>query len=87
MRALRDGVELEDGVTAPAKVRKIASNHLELTIREGRKRQVKRMLEEVGHPVLSLERVAFGPLRLGELELGAYRELTKAEVEHLRGLG
>jgi 23S rRNA pseudouridine2605 synthase len=87
MRALRDGVELEDGVTAPAKVRKIGSNHLELTIREGRKRQVKRMLEEVGHPVLSLERVAFGPLRLGELEMGAYRELTKAEIEHLRGLG
>jgi 23S rRNA pseudouridine2605 synthase len=87
MRALRDGVELEDGVTAPAKVRKIGSNHLELTIREGRKRQVKRMLEEVGHPVLSLERVAFGPLRLGELEMGAYRELTKAEIELLRGLG
>ena len=87
MRALRDGVELEDGVTAPAKVRKIGSNHLELTIREGRKRQVKRMLEEVGHPVLSLERVAFGPLRLGELEMGAWRELSRVEIEHLRELG
>ena len=87
MRALREGVELEDGVTAPAKVRKIGSNHLELTIREGRKRQVKRMLEEVGHPVISLERVAFGPLRLGELEMGAYRELTRVEIEHLRELG
>jgi 23S rRNA pseudouridine2605 synthase len=87
MRALREGVELEDGVTAPAKVRKVASNHLELTIREGRKRQVKRMLEEVGHPVVSLERVAFGPLRLGELEMGAWRELTRVEIEHLRELG
>ena len=68
MRALRDGVELEDGLTAPAKVRRLASNHLELTIHEGRKRQVKRMLEAVGHPVRSLERVAFGPLRLGALD-------------------
>jgi 23S rRNA pseudouridine2605 synthase len=87
IRALRDGVELEDGLTAPAKVRRISSNHLELTIREGRKRQVKRMLEAVGHPVRALERVAFGPLRLGALEPGEYRELTPAEVEHLRSLG
>ena len=50
LRALREGVELEDGMTAPAKVRKLASGHLELTIHEGKKRQVKRMLEAVGHP-------------------------------------
>jgi 23S rRNA pseudouridine2605 synthase len=87
MRALRDGVELEDGVTAPALVRRISANHIELTIREGRKRQVKRMFEAVGHPVRSLERVAFGPLRLGSLELGGYRALTPAEIEHLRELG
>ena len=87
MRALRDGVELEDGLTAPAKVRRIGSNHLELTIHEGRKRQVKRMFEAVGHPVRALERVAFGPLRLGALELGAHRELTPAEIERLRELG
>ena len=65
LRALREGVELEDGLTAPAKVRRLSSDHLELTIHEGRKRQVKRMLEAVGHPVHALERVAFGPLRLG----------------------
>ena len=87
MRALRDGVELEDGVTAPALVRRISANHIELTIHEGRKRQVKRMFEAVGHPVRSLERVAFGPLRLGSLEIGGYRALTAAEIEHLRELG
>jgi len=87
MRALRDGVELEDGPTAPAKVRRLASNHLEITIHEGRKRQVKRMLEAVGHPVRSLERVAFGPLRLGALPEGEYRELKPSEIEQLRSLG
>ena len=87
IRSLREGVELEDGMTAPAKVRRLSSNHLELTIHEGRKRQVKRMLEAVGHPVRSLERVAFGPLRLGALEEGEYRELKPAEIEQLRSLG
>jgi 23S rRNA pseudouridine2605 synthase len=87
IRSLREGVELEDGLTAPAKVRRLASNHLEITIREGRKRQVKRMLEAVGHPVRSLERVAFGPLRLGSLDIGEFRELKPAEIEHLRSLG
>jgi 23S rRNA pseudouridine2605 synthase len=87
MRALREGVELEDGLTAPAKVRRISSNHLELTIHEGRKRQVKRMLEAVGHPVRALERVAFGPLKLGSLDVGEHRALTPAELERLRDLG
>jgi 23S rRNA pseudouridine2605 synthase len=87
IRALREGVELEDGPTAPAKVRRLGSNHLELTIHEGRKRQVKRMLEAVGHPVRSLERVQFGPLRLGALQEGEFRALKPSEVEHLRSLG
>ncbi len=87
LRSLRDGVELEDGLTAPAQVRRISSNHIELTIHEGRKRQVKRMFDAVGHPVRKLERVAFGPLRLGGLELGGYRALTPAEIERLRSLG
>ena len=63
LRALRAGVELEDGRTAPARVRRLAPDTLELTIHEGRKRQVKRMCEAVGHPVRSLTRVSFGPLR------------------------
>jgi 23S rRNA pseudouridine2605 synthase len=85
LRALREGVELEDGRTAPAAVRRLAANRLELTIHEGRKRQVRRMCEAVGHPVKQLERVAFGPLRLGGLEPGEHRRLTSAEVERLRG--
>jgi len=87
MRSLREGVELEDGLTAPAKVRRVSSNVLELTIHEGRKRQVKRMFEAVGHPVYELQRVAFGPLRLGALGVGEFRALTPAEIERLRSLG
>jgi 23S rRNA pseudouridine2605 synthase len=86
LRALREGVELDDGPTAPAKVRRLAADRLELTIHEGRKRQVRRMCEAVGHPVRALERVAFGPLRLGGLEPGEHRRLTPAEVERLRSL-
>jgi 23S rRNA pseudouridine2605 synthase len=86
LTALRQGLELEDGPTAPAKVRRLAPDRLELTIHEGRKRQVRRMCEAVGHPVSQLERVAFGPLRLGGLEPGEHRRLTPAEVERLRSL-
>ena len=85
--ALREGVELDDGMTAPAKVRRLASDKVEITIHEGRKRQVRRMFEAVGHPVAALERVAFGPLGLGGLEPGAYRRLTAAELDRLRGAG
>jgi 23S rRNA pseudouridine2605 synthase len=83
--ALREGVELDDGRTAPARVRRLAPDRVELTIREGRKRQVRRMLDAVGHPVRALERVAFGPLGLKGLEPGAYRRLTAKEIELLRG--
>jgi 23S rRNA pseudouridine2605 synthase len=82
--ALKKGVELEDGRTAPAQVRQPAPGVVELTIREGRKRQVRRMLEAVGHRVVELERVAFGPLGLRGLEPGKSRRLTKAELERLR---
>src|SRR4051812_28537213 len=82
--ALKKGVELEEGRTAPAQVRQPASGVVEVTIREGKKRQVRRMLEAVGHRVVELERVAFGPLGLRGLELGKSRRLTKAEVERLR---
>jgi 23S rRNA pseudouridine2605 synthase len=83
LRALREGVELEDGRTAPAKVRQPARGVLEVTLREGRKRQVRRMVEAVGHRVLELERVAFGPLSLLGLEPGQSRRLEDAEVERL----
>jgi 23S rRNA pseudouridine2605 synthase len=84
LEALKKGVELEDGRTAPAQARQATTGSVEITIREGRKRQVRRMLEAVGHRVVELERVAFGPLGLRGLELGKSRRLTKAEVERLR---
>jgi 23S rRNA pseudouridine2605 synthase len=84
LRKLREGIELDDGRTSPAKVRRISSGVLEITIHEGRKRQVRRMCEAIDHRVESLERVAFGPLRLGNLPIGGHRRLTPAEVEQLR---
>jgi 23S rRNA pseudouridine2605 synthase len=84
VRALREGVVLEDGPTAPAGVRVLAPDLLELVIREGRKRQVRRMCEAVGHRVIGLQRVAYGPLELGTLEVGEHRRLLEADVERLR---
>ena len=84
LRALRDGVELDDGRTSPARARLVRPGVLEIEIAEGRKRQVRRMCEAVGHRVVALERVAFGPLRLGGLAEGSYRRLSGAEVERLR---
>jgi 23S rRNA pseudouridine2605 synthase len=85
LRALREGVVLDDGPTAPAEVRSLGSGRLEITITEGRKRQVRRMVEAVGHRVRSLERTRFGPLELGTLGPGAHRRLRPAELERLRG--
>jgi 23S rRNA pseudouridine2605 synthase len=84
LRKLREGIELDDGRTSAAKVRRISSSELEITIHEGRKRQIRRMCEAIDHRVESLERVAFGPLRLGNLPVGGHRRLTPAEVERLR---
>jgi 23S rRNA pseudouridine2605 synthase len=82
--ALKKGVELEDGRSSPAQVRQPARGVVEITIREGKKRQVRRMLEAVGHRVVELERVAFGPLGLRGLEQGKSRRLSQREVERLR---
>jgi 23S rRNA pseudouridine2605 synthase len=89
LRALRAGVDLEDGPTAPAQARQVGSgaDELELTIREGRNRQVRRMCEAVGHPVLALRRIAFGPLRLDGLQPGAHRRLGEAELRKLGETG
>jgi 23S rRNA pseudouridine2605 synthase len=89
LRALRVGVQLEDGPTAPAQVRRVGrgGDELELTIREGRNRQVRRMCEAVGHPVLALQRIAFGPLRLGDLQPGAHRRLDEAALHKLGEAG
>jgi 23S rRNA pseudouridine2605 synthase len=87
LRALRTGVQLEDGPTAPARVRRVGGDRLELTIREGRNHQVRRMCEAVGHRVLALERVRLGPVRLAGLAPGAYRRLGEADVKALREAG
>ncbi len=84
---LATGVELEDGGTAPARARVLDPGppaEVELVIREGRKRQVRRMLERVGHPVIELHRESFGPLALGDLAAGEWRDLTSEEVDALR---
>ncbi len=86
LRRLREGVRLQDGMTAPARVRRVGRGVLELTIHEGRNRQVRRMCEAVDHPVRELMRVAFGPLQLGALALGAHRRLNEQEIELLRTL-
>ena len=87
VRALRKGVTLEDGPAAPAGVRTLASEQLEIVITEGRQGQVKWMLEQVGHPVRRLERVAFGPLELGDLHPGGCRRLSESEVQQLLSAG
>lgn len=87
LRRLRAGIQLEDGMTAPARVRRVDAGTVELTIHEGRKRQVKRMCAAVGHPVISLARVRFGPLVLGDLALGAARRLTDEEIAALQAAG
>jgi 23S rRNA pseudouridine2605 synthase len=86
LQALRAGVQLQDGRTAPARVRRVGANEIELIIREGKNRQVRRMCEAVGHPVTALRRTAFGPLRLGGLQPGGYRRLNAAELKRLREL-
>ncbi len=88
LRTLREGVDLDDGRTAPARVRQLKPGVLEITIHEGRNHQVKRMCEAVGHRVNTLQRVRFGALRLDDLPEGAHRRLKQAEVEGLRkGVG
>jgi 23S rRNA pseudouridine2605 synthase len=83
LRRLREGVELSDGPTAPAKVSAVAPGTLRVTIHEGRNRQVRRMGEAVGHPVTRLVRTRIGPLRVGSLRPGQWRPLTVAEVRAL----
>jgi 23S rRNA pseudouridine2605 synthase len=83
LRRLREGVELDDGRTAPARVRRLGPREIEITIREGRNRQVRRMAEAVGNQVNELTRVRFGSLRLGRLREGGVRRVSEADVERL----
>jgi 23S rRNA pseudouridine2605 synthase len=83
---LREGVEHDDGRTAPAQARRLGPGRVELTVHEGRKHQVKRMLEAVGHPVRRLHRSRYAGLDLRGLSAGEWRPLTRAEVAGLRAL-
>jgi pseudouridine synthase len=88
-RRLRDGIDLEDGRTAPARVRVLRRGEhalVRLEIREGKKREVRRMLAAVGHPVSRLVRRAVGPVELGSLPSGRSRPLTEEEERSLRTL-
>jgi 23S rRNA pseudouridine2605 synthase len=87
LQLLRDGLELDDGQTAPARARSLGPGCVELVLHEGRKHQVKRMLAAVGHPVTRLHRSAYAGLTLEGLEPGRWRELTDREVERLRRSG
>ena len=86
LRALANGIELEDGRTSPARARRVGRSRVELTVREGRKHQVKRMLEAVGHPVRQLHRSVYAGLDVSGLDPGNWRELTAEEVARLASL-
>jgi 23S rRNA pseudouridine2605 synthase len=83
LRRLASGVELDDGPTAPAQVRRIGEREIEIVLREGRNRQVRRMVEAVGNRVLALRRVRFGPIELGSLPEGEARRLEERDVARL----
>ena len=83
VRRLREGIELDDGMTAPAKASLLAEQLLKITIHEGRNQQVRRMCEAIGHPVLRLVRTRIGPITDRKLKAGEWRELTADEVRQL----
>jgi pseudouridine synthase len=84
IRRLAKGVTIEGQRTAPAEVTPIGPGRLRITVREGRNRQVRKMCQAIGHPVTQLQRVAIGPVRDSRLKPGAWRALTRQEVERLR---
>jgi len=86
LKALAEGVELEDGRTAPARVRRLGPSQLELVLHEGRNRQVRRMLEAVGHPIVRLRRSRYAGLGPGRLRPGDWRDLKRDEVRALQRL-
>lgn len=90
LSALKEGVTLEDGITAPAKVRLLRlqadSTVLEITIHEGRNRQLRRMFEAVRHPIINLKRISVGQIQLKGLRVGDWRYMTKKEIEYVKSL-
>jgi len=87
LRRLANGVQLDDGPTAPAEVQHMGEREIEIVLREGRNRQVRRMAEAIGNDVVALRRVRFGPIKLGRLAKGQARRLSADEVAALREVG
>jgi len=85
IKEIESGIELEDGKTSPAKVRKIENNLIEITVHEGKNRIIRRMMEHLGYKVISLSRIRIGELELGSLKSGACRELTGPEHKKIFG--
>ena len=83
LRRLASGVQLDDGPTAPAEVRRLGEREIEIVLREGRNRQVRRMAEAIGNDVVALRRVRFGPVELDNLPVGRARRLSEAEAATL----
>lgn len=84
------GLKIEDYITSPARIRIIESKRdmalIEVTIHEGKNRQVRKMCEAIGHPVINLKRIAFGKLKLGKLKPGEWRNLSESEIEYLKSI-
>lgn len=86
LKRLAEGIDLEEGTTAPARVRRISEGRIEIAIHQGWNRQIRRMTEAVGHPTVRLRRVAVGPIQLQKLGVGAWRRLDAAEIARLRAV-
>lgn len=90
MDSFEKGLKIEDYITSPARIRIIESKRdmalIEVTIHEGKNRQVRKMCEAIGHPVINLKRIAFGKLKLGKLKLGEWRNLSESEIEYLKSI-
>ncbi|HHW49281.1 MAG TPA: rRNA pseudouridine synthase [Clostridiaceae bacterium] len=88
IKAFKKGIKIDNYITSPAKLRIINitdnTSTVEITIHEGKNRQVRKMCKAIGHPVLKLKRIAIGPLKLGDLEEGKWRHLTEQEVKALK---
>jgi pseudouridine synthase len=83
MEKMEKGIVLEDGLTSPARVKKIEENMIEVTIHEGKKRIVRRMLKQLGYKVITLERARIGKLDLGNLKVGQYRNLNEEDKKKI----
>lgn len=90
MDSFEKGLKIEDYITSPARIRIIESKGdmalIEVTIHEGKNRQVRKMCEAIGHPVINLKRIAFGKLKLGKLKPGEWRNLSESEIEYLKSI-